>query len=152
MPNIIVKIPHGSFPGTARDQLARAITSVAVDVEQVGDDPLQQAVTWVAIEELAASAIRCGGNDLTDRLLPCIVQAYIPAGVLTGATRAAYVAQLDAAFQRCKPVDDPRRLVLSTLLLEMPEGQWGSGNVIWRLPDVTAAAGFKHLQMLVKPQ
>lgn len=149
MPTILVKIPHGSFPGAARDALFQGITQVAIDVEQVGDTPQHRAVTWVVIEEMPRGAMRAGANDITDRVLQCIVQAYVPAGVLDGASRAAYVAQLSAAFQRAMPAGDARRPVLSTLLLEMPEGQWGAGDVIWRLPDVTAAAGFKHLQSVL---
>lgn len=149
MPTILVKIPHGSFPGAARDALFNGITEVAIAVEQVGDTPQHRAVTWVVIEELPRGAMRAGANDIADRVLQCIVQAYIPAGVLDGASRAAYVAQLSAAFQRAMPEGDARRPILSTLLLEMPEGQWGAGDVIWRLPDVTAAAGFKHLQSVL---
>ncbi len=146
MPNLLVKIPHGAFPGAARNALFKAITETVNAVEQVGDTPQQQAVTWVVIEELPPGAVRSGGHDVSDRVLQCIVQAYIPAGVLDGASRAAYVAGLSAAFQGAMPADDKRRAIVSSLLLEMPEGQWGAGDVIWRLPDVTAAAGFKHLQ------
>lgn len=149
MPNLLVKIPHGSFAGPARDALFDAITATASRVEQVGDSPQQQAVTLVVIEELPAGAIRSAARDVSDRALLCIVQAYVPAGVLDGASRAAYVAELSRAFQAAMPAGDTRRVVLSTLLLEMPEGQWGAGEVIWRLPQVTAAAGFKHLQSLV---
>jgi phenylpyruvate tautomerase PptA (4-oxalocrotonate tautomerase family) len=149
MPTLLVKIPHGSFPGSARDALFEAVTRVAIEVEQVGDTPQQHAVTWVAIEELPPGAVRAGGKDITAQALPCIVQAYIPAGVLDGASRAAYVARMSAAFQSAMPEGDQRRPLLSTLLLEMPEGQWGAGDRIWRLPDVTAAAGFKHLQSVL---
>lgn len=152
MPNILVKIPHASYPGAARQALAKAITAVAVDVEHVGDDPKQHAVTWVAIEELPAGAITAGGNDISDRILQCIVQAYIPAGVLNGADRLRYAQQLNAAFNACIPQGDQRMAIVSSLLIDMPEGTWGAGNEIWRLPDVTAAAGFKHLQSLVKKQ
>lgn len=31
----------------------------------------------------------------------------------------------------------------------MPEGQWGAGDTLRRLSDVTAAAGFKHLGSLL---
>lgn len=150
MPNILVKIPHASYPGAARQALAKAIADAAIDVEHVGDDPKQRAMTWVAIEELPAGAITAGGNDISDRVLQCIVQAYIPAGVLNGADRLRYAQQLNAAFNTCIPQGDKRMAIVSALLIDMPEGTWGAGNEIWRLPDVTAAAGFKHLQSLVK--
>jgi hypothetical protein len=108
-------------------------------------------MTCVLIEELPAGAIQCGAVDISDRVLICVVQAYLPAGVLDGASRAAYVARLDAAFRGAMPAGDTRRVLLSSLLLEMPEGQWGVGDAIWRLPDLAAAAGFKHLQSVVRP-
>jgi phenylpyruvate tautomerase PptA (4-oxalocrotonate tautomerase family) len=150
MPNLLVKIPHGAYRGEARQALFDAITAVANEVEQVGDSPQHRAVTLVVIEELPEGAIQSGARDVSARALLCIVQAYIPAGVLDGRSRAAYVAQLSAAFHHARPAGDTRPVHLSTLLLEMPEGQWGAGDVIWRLPDVTAAAGFKHLQSVVK--
>ncbi|MEY4564055.1 MAG: hypothetical protein RLZZ618_3332 [Pseudomonadota bacterium] len=146
MPNILVKIPHASFSGPHRQVLFNAITAAANEVEQVGDTPQNQALTWVVIEELPAGSIQSGATDITSRVLQCIVQAYIPSGVLDGASRAAYVARMNAAFQKAMPNADIRRVLVSTLLLEIPEGQWGAGDAIWRLPDVTAAAGFKHLQ------
>lgn len=150
MPTILVKIPHGAYPGAARQALAKAIADVAIEVEQVGDTPQQRAVTWVLIDELAPGAITAGGHDISDRVVQCIVQAYIPAGVLDGASRKAYVARLNAAFNASLPAGDKRVAIASSLLLEMPEGQWGAGDVIWRLPDVTAAAGFKHLQSVIQ--
>lgn len=149
MPTILVKIPNGSYPGESRKALMRAITDVAIEVEQIGDAPQQQAVTWVAVDELAPGAITAGGNDISDRVMTCVVQAYIPSGVLTGATRKTYVKKLNTAFNSCIPVGDKRVAIVSALLLEMPEGQWGAGDVIWRLPEVTAAAGFKHLQSII---
>lgn len=150
MPNILIKIPHGSYPGASREALFQAVTAVANEIEKVGDTPQNKSVTLVVIEELPAGAIRSGGQDISERVLLCIVQAYIPAGVLDGASRLAYVQGLSAAFQSSLPAGDKRRVIPSTLLLEIPEGQWGAGDVIWRLPDVTAAAGFKHLQSVVK--
>lgn len=149
MPTILVKIPHGAYPGAARQALSRAITEVAIEVEQVGDAPQHRAVTWVAIDELLPGAMTAGGNDISDRVLQCVVQAYIPAGVLDGASRKMYVKKLNAAFNASIPAGDKRVAIVSALLLEMPEGQWGAGDVIWRLPDVTAAAGFKHLQSIL---
>ena len=150
MPNLLIKIPHGSYPGAARQALFNAVNATANDVEQVGDTPQNRAVTGVVIEELPPGAIQSNAIDISDSALLCIVQAYIPAGVLDGASRAAYVARMSAAFKGAMPNGDTRRVIVSLLLLEMPEGQWGAGDVIWRLPDVTAAAGFKHLQSLVK--
>ena len=150
MPNLIIKIPHGAYPGAARQALFNAVTATANEVEQVGDTPQNRAVTWVVIEELAPGAIQSGAIDISDSVLQCIVQAYVPAGVLDGASRAAYVARLSAAFKGAMPAGDARRVIVSSLLLEVPEGQWGAGDVIWRLPDVTAAVGFKHLQSIVK--
>lgn len=148
MPNLLVKIPHASYPGPTRDALFKAITQVASDVEQMGDSTQQQAVTWVVIEELPPGAIRAGGNDVSGRILQCIVQAYIPRGVLTGATQAEYVARLSDAFNASLPAGDARRAIVSTLLLEVPEGQWGAGDAIWRLPELAKVAGFKHLTSL----
>jgi phenylpyruvate tautomerase PptA (4-oxalocrotonate tautomerase family) len=52
MPNILIKVPQGSFSREQRVLLCEEVTKVASEVEQVGDDPRQQSLCWVLIDEV----------------------------------------------------------------------------------------------------
>lgn len=149
MPTLLVKIPHGSFPGERRALLVRKINEAAAVAERMPDDPRARAMCWVLVDELAPGAWTCGGADLGAQLLPCAVQALVPAGVLDGASRSLFVAGLHAAFAAAMPSHDTRRLATSVVIDEVPDGAWGVGGEVWRLPDFARAAGYAHLQHLV---
>jgi len=54
MPNILIKIPQGAFNAQQRERILHEVTQVALEVEQIGEDPRQRALCWVLLEELAA--------------------------------------------------------------------------------------------------
>ncbi|MEJ6006116.1 tautomerase [Paucibacter sp. AS339] len=150
MPNIVLKLPRGAYPGAARERLVRAINEAAALAEQIPDAPSQRALCWVMVEELAAGAWSCGGVDpALLLLLPCWALIYVPAGVLDAEARALYVAQVHAAFQAALPEGESRRLVSSVILHEVPDGCWAANGVIWPLAAMAQAAGYRHLQHLL---
>lgn len=149
MPNILVKIPANTFDGDARAALARHITEAAAQAEQIPPDSRKRATTWVTLEEVPAASSWCGGVDVTTQMVPCLVVAYVPAGVLDAAARARFVQQMNEAFAQALPADDARRVVTSVMLHDVPDGTWGVNGALWTLPDFARAAGYTHLQHLV---
>ncbi len=97
MQNIIVKVPEGAFDAAGCDRLGKGITTVAKQVEQIGDDPRQEFTTWVVIEEVKASHFFAGGNDPLSRVVPVIVFFYAPEGVIDEAGRVEAVRLIQAA-------------------------------------------------------
>lgn len=148
MPNILVKIPANTFDGDARATLARRITEAAAQAEQIPDDPRKRATTWVVIDEVLAASWWCGGADVTTQMVPCLVVAYVPAGVLDAAARARFVQQMHEAFAQAFPAADARRVVTSVMVHDVPDGTWGVNGALWTLPDFARAAGYAHLQHL----
>lgn len=149
MPNILVKIPRGAFPGEARAQLAQNIQEAAARAEQMPDDPRHRVLCWVLIEEIDAGLWTCGGRDVGAKVLTCFALALVPAGVLDTRSRALYVGSMHEAFARAMPAEDTRRLHSSVIVQEVPEGCWGGNGVLWTLPALAQAAGCAHLQHLV---
>lgn len=149
MPNILVHIPKGAFPGAARAALARRIDDAAAAAEQIPAEPRKRLLCWVLIDEIDAGAWTCGGADVTARMLPCVAIVYVPAGVLDDASRAAYVQALHDAFEQSRPAGDEHPLASSVMLHEVADGTWGANGAVWRLPDFAKAAGYAHLQHLV---
>ena len=149
MPNILVKIPKGAFPGDARAHLLRCITDAASTSEQMPADPKKRFVTWVVIDEAEAGMWTCGGVDMTLQVLPCIAVVYVPAGVLDESSRALYVKRMHDAFQQALPEGDKRQLATSVILHDVADGTWGGNGAIWTLPVHAKAAGFAHLQHLI---
>ena len=146
VPNIIVKVPEGAFDPAACDRLGKAITAAAKKVEQIGDDPRQEFTIWVAVEEIRAGHLFAGGHDPLSRVLPVIVMFYVPAGVIDSGGRAEAVRLIQAAVAAAKSEADPRVVMTSVIVTEVPDGTWGAGGALWRLDDFVRAAGYKHLQ------
>jgi phenylpyruvate tautomerase PptA (4-oxalocrotonate tautomerase family) len=149
MPNIIVRVPEGAFEAAAKQKLAADITAVAKDVEQIGDDPRQQFLTWLVIDEIPKGHLFAGGNDPTGQVIPVIVFFYPPAGVIDADGRARAVADIQKAVQGAVESSDPRPAMTSVIIADVPDGTWGANGSLWHLPDFARAAGYKHLQHLV---
>jgi len=148
MPNIIVKVPEGAFDAAGCDRLGKGITTVAKQVEQIGDDPRQEFTTWVVIEEVKASHFFAGGNDPLSRVVPVIVLFYVPEGVIDEAGRVEAVRLIQAAVAAGKSQADPRPVMTSVIISEVADGTWGASGALWRLDDFVKAAGYRHLQPL----
>ncbi|WP_219214728.1 tautomerase [Variovorax boronicumulans] len=149
MPNILVKIPRGAFPGGARAQLAHNIEKAAARAEQMPEDPRHRALCWVLVEEIDAGLWTCGGRDVGAQVLTCFALALVPAGVLDAPSRALCVRSMHDAFVHAMPADDTRRLHSSVIVQEVAEGHWGGDGALWTLPALAQAAGYVHLQHLV---
>lgn len=149
MPNILVKVPKGAFPGDARVNLLRQITDAAATAEQIPADPKKRFTSWVVIDEIETGMWACGGTDLSSQVLPCIAVVYVPVGVLDASSRASYVKLVHDAFQQTLPANEKRQLVTSVILHDVADGTWGGNGVIWTLADLTKAAGYAHLQHLI---
>ena len=149
MPNILVKVPKGAFPGGARANLLRHITDAAATAEQIPADPKKRFTSWVVIDETEAGMWTCSGIDMTSQVLPCIAVVYVPSGVLDAASRALYVKLMHDAFKRTLPTDDKRQLATSVILHDVADGSWGGNGAIWTLLDQTKAAGYAHLLHLI---
>lgn len=149
MPTMHIRIPKGSFPTEQKTTLVQKLNDAAAAAEQMPDNPKNRAICWVILDEVEPDAWTFGAVDMTDRLVPCFAMIHVPAGVLDGAARARYVELVHAAFQQALPANEKRQAVTNVVLHDVAEGTWGANGKIWRLPDVTRAAGFMHLQSLV---
>jgi phenylpyruvate tautomerase PptA (4-oxalocrotonate tautomerase family) len=150
MPNIIIKVPEGAFDPSARAKLAKATHAAAKAVEGWGDDPRQEALTWVLVEEVPAGNFYMGGADQTSRVIPIIVFCYPPAGVINAEGRAKVVGLIHEAASNAKQAEDARPVMTSVMVWDVADGTWGANGKIWHLGDFAKAAGYKHLQHLVK--
>jgi len=149
MPNIIIKIPEGVFDAAARETLAAAVHGAAKAVERWGDEPRQESLTWIVLEEVKAGYLFAGGRDPLSRAIPVIVLVYPPAGVIDDAGRADLVRRIHAAIAATKPAADTRLVMTSVIIREVADGTWGASGTLWHLPDFARAAGYAHLQHLV---
>ncbi len=148
MPNILVKVPQGAFPGDSREQLMRQLHDAAARCEQLPNDPVRRLLCWVMLDEVPGGHWHCGGRDATAALLPCLAVVHLPAGVLDAGARAQYVRQIHAAFEQALPAQDKRRLATSVIVNEVPDGTWAANGTLAFLPDLVRAAGYQHLQAL----
>jgi len=149
MPNIIIRIPEGVFDQAARETLATGVHAAAKAVERWGDDPRQEFLTWIVLEEVKAGYLFAAGRDPLSQAIPVIALVFPPAGVIDAAGRADLVRRIHAAIAAAKPETDARTLMTSVIIREVADGHWGAGGKLWHLPDFARAAGYAHLQHLV---
>lgn len=149
MPNIVVKIPTGVFDADTRARLVAGINNAAAHAERIPNDPKKRFLCWVLIEEVAAGGWTCGGADATAAVIPIMIVAHLPSGVLDAEMRAQYVAGIHLAVTAALSAEK-RRIATSCILNEVADGTWGVNGDIWRLPDFAVHAGFEHLQNLVR--
>jgi phenylpyruvate tautomerase PptA (4-oxalocrotonate tautomerase family) len=148
MPNIIVKIPAGTFDAHARQRLVEGINAAAAACERVPDDPRKRSLCWVVVEEVAPGHWTCGAADVTAAMIPVIALVHVPDGVLDDASGARYVELIHRAATAALP-EEKRRIASSCIIDEVEDGTWGGAGRIWRLPQFAEAAGYEHLQHLV---
>jgi phenylpyruvate tautomerase PptA (4-oxalocrotonate tautomerase family) len=146
MPNIVIKIPSGTFPADRRAVLVSKINEAAATAEKIPDNPKNRFLCWVLVEEVDPGAWTCGATDVTSQVLPCMALIYVPTGVLDNVMRAQYLNLVHNAFKQALPESDKRQLLTSVILHEVTDGNWGAGGAVWRLADFAKAAGFLHLQ------
>lgn len=149
MPNILVKVPKGAFPKSAATKLLRAITNAAATAEQIPAELKYRLSTWVVVEEVEAHLFAIAGEDLSDKVLPCLSIVNVPEGVLDENSRSLYVKLMHNAFKESLPEGETRRLATSVILNTVSEGTWGGNGEIVRLADLAKSAGYGHLQHLV---
>jgi phenylpyruvate tautomerase PptA (4-oxalocrotonate tautomerase family) len=149
MPNIIIKLPEGVFDEAARKRLAQGVTAAAKQIEQIGDDPRQEALTLVTIEEVKAGYLFAGGNDPLIRVIPIAVFFHAPEGVIDAARRGDAVRLVHEAVAAAKPMSDMRAVTTSVVIADVADGTWGANGQLLTLPDFARRAGYKHLQHLV---
>jgi len=150
MPCILVKVPRGAFPADARATLIRQIVHAASVAEQIPAEPAKLFLSWVVIDETEAGMWTCGGLDVSSQILTCFAMVYVPVGVLDDVSRALYVKLMHEAFKVALPAGDTRQLVSSVILQDVVDGTWGGNGNIWTLPSLAKAAGFAHLQHLIR--
>nr|WKF60234.1 hypothetical protein HUO10_004755 [Paraburkholderia busanensis] len=146
MPNIVARFPRNAFPDQHRETLVRLLNEAAAQAEQIPDDARKRFLCWIVIDEIAPGLWTCGGIDVTEQVLPCMVRIDVPAGVLDAAARARYVRLVHDALRTAAPAAERRKLSTSVIVRDVPDGSWGANGAIWRLPEFAAAAGFEHLQ------
>ena len=149
MPNILVKVPKGVFPGDAASKLLLEITNAAATAEQIPAEHKFRVTSWVVIDEIESRLFAVAGVDMSKHVVPCIAVVYVPEGVLDDAARSLYVKLMHDAFKNSLPATESRRLATSVILNTVNDGAWGGSGSIVHLADLAKAAGYQHLQHLV---
>ncbi|MEP3245718.1 MAG: hypothetical protein ABJN40_02845 [Sneathiella sp.] len=145
MPNVFVKIPEGIFTKSQIDQIGTGITKAANAAEGIPDNPENQRLTWILVEEVASSQIYIGGNQVVPHAIPVIVQFHAPEGVLDADRRKIAAEKVHAAILDAVDADLHPRIASSCMMADVPEGHWGGNGAIMTLNKIAAVVGYTHL-------
>ncbi|WP_109355485.1 tautomerase family protein [Sphingorhabdus sp. EL138] len=147
MPNIIVKIPKGSLSPSQLDDVVAGITEAARKAEGIPDTPEKRALIWVMVDELEPGRIYAGGKQAQPAVIPVVVQIYPPEGVLDQSRREGLASDI-ADVVRASFGEDVNKLMVSCMMLDVPDATWGINGQLWSLPHFARAAGYQHLQSI----
>ncbi|MFC8045274.1 4-oxalocrotonate tautomerase family protein [Nocardia sp. NPDC057353] len=148
MPLLRVTLTPGAFDDARKALLAAALTDAACRAESLPDDPRSRMGALVVVQELAPGAFYSAGHPADAAVAGVFIDWQVSAGVLDGARKARFAAELQDAAKAVAG-DDGRPVVTSCVIHEVPEGQWAQNGAIRRLPEITARARFEHLTALV---
>lgn len=146
MPLLHVTLTPGAFDAGQKNRLAQGLTEAALAAESVPDEPLPRSRGLVLMQELAEGHFYSAGEPAGPLVRGVFAILQVSAGVLDAARKARLATEVQAAAQAAVAgFEDPRPVVTSLVIDEVPEGQWCQGGRIARLPDMTAVARFGHL-------
>ncbi len=148
MPLISVKAPAGVLNDQSKAALSRNLVDVAVECEQIPDEPSKRALCVVMIEEGGAGNWTFGGNDLSGIVASVIATVTVAKGVLDEQSRARFAELGHKAVAEALP-GETRRISSSFLFNEIEDGMWGVNGRLWSLREHATASGYRHLQHLV---
>ena len=143
MPLISVKAPAGVLNDQSKAALSRNLVDVAVECEQIPDEPSKRALCVVMIEEGGAGNWTFGGN-----VALVIATVTVAKGVLDEQSRARFAELGHKAVAEALP-GETRRISSSFLFNEIEDGMWGVNGRLWSLREHATASGYRHLQHLV---
>ncbi|MEV0355015.1 hypothetical protein AB0H71_03035 [Nocardia sp. NPDC050697] len=147
MPLLRVVLTPGAFDDDQKARLAAALTDASCRAESLPDDPRNRMGSLVLLEELAPGAFYSAAHRAEAAVAGVFIDWQVSAGVLDGARKARFAAELQEAARAVR--DDDRLVVTSCVIHEVPEGQWAQNGAIRRLPEITARARFQHLTDLL---
>ncbi|OYY70039.1 hypothetical protein [Sphingomonas sp. 28-63-12] len=150
MPLLQIRLTPGCFDNAQRDRFVAAVSAAAAAAESLADTPVARLRTVALVEQLAPGHFYLGGQSGDQLARGAFVLWQVSAGVLDGARKARFAAALQAAAD-AEGGDDPRTLITSCVIDEVPEGQWAQNGTIRRLPEAAALAGFTHLADIALP-
>lgn len=148
MPLISLKAPAGVLNAQSKAALSRNLVDVAVECEQIPDEPSKRALCMVMIEEGLAGDWTFGGNDLSGMVVSFIATVTVAKGVLDERSRARFAELGHKAIADALP-GETRRISSSFLFNEIEDGMWGVSGRLWTLREHATASGYRHLQHLV---
>ena len=148
MPLISVKAPAGVLNDQSKAALSRNLVDVAVECEQIPDEPSKRALCVVMIEEGGAGNWTFGGNDLSGIVALVIATVTVAKGVLDEQSRARFAELGHKAVAEALP-GETRRISSSFLFNEIEDGMWGVNGRLWSRREHATASGYRHLQHLV---
>ncbi|WP_157172046.1 tautomerase family protein [Nocardia higoensis] len=150
MPFLHIRTSAGAFSGAAIDTLVARLTEASWRAESIPDDPRARLYAVAFHDEIPAGRTYCGGFEADGLVALVLVDFTVGEGVLDPVRRARFADDLERAARDTATDLNGRRLVTSVTFDEVPDGRWGRGGRIIRLPEMAAGAGFEHLREIAE--
>lgn len=148
MPLIHVTLTPNAFDAAGCSAFVRRISDAALRAESVPDTPEGRRRCIVILHEQPPGTVFWGGEAHDGTLRAAFLDFTCSRGVLDGARKDRFAAELREAALASATPEDSRPVFTSVVFHEIAEGDWGRDGTIHRLPQMAAIAGFEHLRSI----
>ena len=143
MPVIDVTLPTGSLTGEQKTQLADKLTHSLIKYEGFEPTPRRLSTVRVAINEMSAGSYTVGGAlGLQNQAAFYEVLVTVPEGVLSDEAKNGLVGEVTQTMLELEgaSVTLENSLRVYCLIMEIPDGNWGTAGRILRRADMAELA------------
>jgi phenylpyruvate tautomerase PptA (4-oxalocrotonate tautomerase family) len=135
MPKLDLTVSPGVLSAEAKRDLPRQLAAVMLKWEGAPDSRYARSIAWVHVHELAAGGVHDGDGPTDEPHI--ILEATVPAGVLSERRRAGFVTEATETIRAATGLS--RTDAIWVLVHEVPEGYWGAAGQLVTLDGLRAA-------------
>ena len=136
MPKMIVHAPAGAFDAAARQQVAAALTELALTCEALPKSPFVKSTVWTYFNAYAADAVFMGERPATAKVVS--LQVYVIAGGLDADAKRRLIEGATAILGRHRGGGTP--VPVYVVIHEIAESNWGLFGATADLEALRASA------------
>ena len=123
MPLIYLHCPVETFTDTAKNEMAKELTTLALQVERLPDTPFVRSTCWIYMHEYAASGVYHGGTPATSKVISLEVNVF--KGGLDTVAKQLIIERFTACIKKNSEMAPDERGPVYIIIRDVPETNWG---------------------------
>lgn len=123
MPLIYLHCPVETFSDAAKNEMAKELTTLALQVERLPDTPFVRSTCWIYMHEYAASGVYHGGTPATSKII--ILEVNVFKGGLNTKAKQSLIERFTVCIKKHSGMAPDARGLVYIIIRDVPETDWG---------------------------